>query len=113
MYVCSSYYKPHELARRNTLIQIFVSVGPIFSGFFMAAVYTGLNGSHGLAGWRWMYMCVYRYEETEARETKKANCTSVCGCISVPCAVWTAVAMPQLPSRAKANWYVSLPNISS
>lgn len=56
MYVCSSYYKPHELARRNSLIQVFTSVGPLFSGFLMAAVHAGLNGSNGLPGWRWMYM---------------------------------------------------------
>ncbi|KAK1842211.1 major facilitator superfamily transporter [Colletotrichum chrysophilum] len=84
MYVCSSYYKPHELARRNTLIQVFTSVGPLFSGFLMAAVYAGLDGVSGLPGWRWMYI--------------------VCGCISFPCAVWTAFAMPQLPARAKPNW---------
>ncbi|KAK1978603.1 major facilitator superfamily transporter [Colletotrichum cereale] len=84
MYVCSSYYKPHELARRNTLIQIFTSVGPLFSGFLMAAVHAGLDGANGLPGWRWMYI--------------------VCGCISLPCAIWTAFAMPQLPSRAKPNW---------
>lgn len=35
MYVCSSYYKPHELARRNTIIQVFTQVGPFFSGFLM------------------------------------------------------------------------------
>jgi MFS family permease len=58
MYVCSSYYKPHELARRNTLIQIFTQVGPLFSGFLMAAVFAGLDGARGLPGWRWMYMCV-------------------------------------------------------
>lgn len=56
MYVCSSYYKPHELARRNTLIQVSTSVGTLFSEFLMAAVHAGLNGSNGLAGWRWMYM---------------------------------------------------------
>lgn len=56
MYVGSSYYKPHELARRNSLIQVFTSVGPLFSGFLMAAVHAGLNGSNGLPGWRWMYM---------------------------------------------------------
>ncbi|KAH6711887.1 major facilitator superfamily transporter [Leptodontidium sp. MPI-SDFR-AT-0119] len=84
MYVASSYYKPHELARRNTIIQVFTSVGPLFSGFLMAAVYAGLDGVANLAGWRWMYI--------------------ICGCISFPCAVWTAVAMPQFPSRAKANW---------
>ncbi|WRT67554.1 uncharacterized protein IL334_004526 [Kwoniella shivajii] len=84
MYVCSSYYKPHELARRNSLIQIFVSVGPLFSGFLMAAVYEGLDGVRGWPGWRWMYI--------------------ICGAISLPCALWTFFAMPQLPGRAKPNW---------
>ncbi|KAF2670485.1 major facilitator superfamily transporter [Microthyrium microscopicum] len=84
MYVCSSYYRPHELARRNTIIQIATGVGPLFSGFLMAAVYAGLDGTAGLAGWRWMYI--------------------VCGCISFPCAIWTAFAIPQLPARAKKNW---------
>ncbi|KAK0711816.1 major facilitator superfamily transporter [Lasiosphaeris hirsuta] len=84
MYICSSYYKPHELARRNTLIQVFTSVGPLFSGFLMAAVFAGLDGVQGLPGWRWMYI--------------------VCGCVSFPCAVWSAFAIPQLPGRAKANW---------
>lgn len=35
MYIASSYYKPHELARRNGIIQVFTSVGPLFSGFMM------------------------------------------------------------------------------
>ncbi|GJC96406.1 major facilitator superfamily transporter [Colletotrichum higginsianum] len=64
MYVCSSYYKPHELARRNTLIQIFTSVGPLFSGFLMAAVHAGLDGASGLPGWRWMYM-IFTEKEIE------------------------------------------------
>lgn len=58
MYVCSSYYKPHELARRNTIIQVFTQVGPFFSGFLMAAVFGGLDGKNGLEGWRWMFMLV-------------------------------------------------------
>lgn len=56
MYVCASYYKPHELARRATIIAIATEIGPLFSGFLMAAIYAGLDGSGGLAGWRWMYM---------------------------------------------------------
>ncbi|KEF60388.1 uncharacterized protein A1O9_01948 [Exophiala aquamarina CBS 119918] len=87
MYVCASYYKPHELARRATIIAIATEIGPLFSGFLMAAIYSGLNGSGGLAGWRWMYI--------------------ICGCISVPSAMWTALAIPQLPARAKPNWWVS------
>ncbi|ORY34542.1 major facilitator superfamily transporter [Naematelia encephala] len=87
MYVCSSYYQPHELARRNSLIQIFTQVGPLFSGFLMAAVFAGLDGVNGLEGWRWMFI--------------------ICGCISFPCAIWTIFAMPQLPARAKPNWLFS------
>ncbi|KAK8858383.1 hypothetical protein IAR55_002610 [Kwoniella newhampshirensis] len=87
MYVCSSYYKPHELARRNSIIQVFTSVGPLFSGFLMAAVFAGLDGHGGWPGWRWLYV--------------------VCGCISLPCALWTFFAMPQLPARAKPNWVFS------
>ncbi|AFR94635.2 pantothenate transporter [Cryptococcus neoformans C23] len=92
MYVCSSYYKPHELARRNTLIQVFTSVGPLFSGFLMAAVFSSLDGKQGWAGWRWMFI--------------------VCGCISLPCALWTLFAMPQLPGRAKPNWLFSQEEIN-
>ncbi|KAH8195425.1 hypothetical protein TruAng_010405 [Truncatella angustata] len=84
MYVCSSYYKPHELARRNTLIQVFTSVGPLFSGFLMAAVFAGLNGVGGLAGWRWMYMCVLPVISNRVWADKTASVV--------------------LPSRAKANW---------
>ena len=39
---------------------------------------------------------------------QKTDRNSICGCISFPCALWTALAMPQLPSRAKANWFVPL-----
>ncbi|KAM0259200.1 hypothetical protein ACHAPA_010876 [Fusarium lateritium] len=67
MYVCSSYYKPHELARRNTIIQVFTSVGPLFSGFLMAAVFAGLDGASGLPGWRWMYMVFTQAEVELAR----------------------------------------------
>ncbi|KDN62094.1 putative major facilitator superfamily transporter [Colletotrichum sublineola] len=71
MYVCSSYYKPHELARRNTLIQVFTSVGPLFSGFLMAAVHAGLDGVNGLPGWRWILDGICDASATLARA--KAN----------------------------------------
>lgn len=29
------------------------SMGQLFSGFLQAAAYTGLNGVHGRAGWRY------------------------------------------------------------
>ncbi|KZO94924.1 MFS general substrate transporter [Calocera viscosa TUFC12733] len=91
MYVASSYYKPHELARRNTIIQVFTAVGPLFSGFLMAAVYASLNGRGNWPGWRWLYV--------------------ICGLISFPCACWTIFAMPELPARIKPNWLYSAKDI--
>ncbi|KAL1406879.1 hypothetical protein Q8F55_006288 [Vanrija albida] len=58
IYVCSSWFKPHELARRNTIIQVATQIGPLFSGFLMAAVHAGLDGRLGLPGWRWLFMQV-------------------------------------------------------
>jgi hypothetical protein len=72
MYVCSSYYKAHELARRNTLIQIFTQVGPFFSGFLMAAVFAGLDCVRGMPGSWWMYMGVPITESDEAKLTRAA-----------------------------------------
>jgi hypothetical protein len=56
---------------------------------------------------RWLAVDVYVSKSESIREAK-ANTSSICGCISVPSAMWTAVAIPQLPARAKPNWSVPL-----
>lgn len=32
------------------------SLGSMFSGYLQAAAYRNLNGVHGLAGWRWLFV---------------------------------------------------------
>jgi MFS transporter, ACS family, pantothenate transporter len=56
----------------------------MFSGYLQAAVYKGLDGVHGLAGWRWLFI--------------------MCGVISVPCAFYGFFAVPDSPYSTKARW---------
>lgn len=48
-----SWYKKEELFKRAGVWFMGNSLGSMFSGYLQAAAYTGLNGVHGLAGWRW------------------------------------------------------------
>ncbi|KAF7554075.1 hypothetical protein G7Z17_g3145 [Cylindrodendrum hubeiense] len=53
----------------------------MFSGYLQAAVYTGLDGVHGLPGWRWLFI--------------------ICGCINIPGAVWGFFAVPDSPYNTR------------
>jgi MFS transporter, ACS family, pantothenate transporter len=54
----------------------------MFSGYLQAAIYTSLNGAHGLPGWRWLFI--------------------MCGVISVPGALWGFAAVPDSPWNSRA-----------
>lgn len=53
----------------------------MFSGYLQAGVYTGLNGVHGIAGWRWLFI--------------------MCGVINVPGALWGFFAVPDSPFNTR------------
>lgn len=46
-----------------------------------AAVYKGLDGAHGLAGWRWLYI--------------------ICGVMTIPVGIITAIFFPDTPHKTK------------
>ncbi|KAF5655316.1 major facilitator superfamily transporter [Fusarium sp. NRRL 25303] len=71
-----------ELASRTTIFYSASFAANMFSGYLQAAVYTGLDGAHGLAGWRWLFI--------------------MCGVISVPGALWGVFAVPDSPWNSKA-----------
>ncbi|CAG9986494.1 unnamed protein product [Clonostachys byssicola] len=52
--------------------------------FFQAALHTGLNGVHGLSGWRWLFIFD--------------------GVITLPMALWAYYALPDLPSTTRVKW---------
>ncbi|KAI9507764.1 MFS general substrate transporter, partial [Russula earlei] len=83
-YVIGSWYKNEELAKRSCIFQTASAVGPIGdAGFLQAGVYNGLNGSCGLAGWKWLFI--------------------IDGVITIPIALLGYFIMPDLPSTTKPS----------
>jgi hypothetical protein len=51
-----SWYRKEELFKRAGVWFMGNSLGSMFSGYLQAAAYKNLNGTHGLAGWRWLFL---------------------------------------------------------
>jgi MFS family permease len=83
-FVLSSWYRPNELFKRSGIWWISNNVGGMFGGYLQAAAYQGLNGVHGMAGWRWLFI--------------------IDGCISVPIAFAGFFLFPGLPQSSKPWW---------
>jgi MFS family permease len=84
LFVLSSWYKTDELFKRCGVWYVSSNAGSMFGGYLQAAAYKNLNGVHGLAGWRWLFI--------------------IDGCISLPIALAGYFVFPGLPSSKKA-WY--------
>ncbi|CUM67389.1 uncharacterized protein PRCAT00005083001 [Priceomyces carsonii] len=84
MYITSSWYTKAEMSKRNSIIQFCTGVGPMFSGYLQSAAYTGLDGVHGMSGWRWLFI--------------------VDGILSLPLALLSFFLIPDFPRTAKKNW---------
>lgn len=54
--VLGAWYKPSELGKRACVFHASSAVAAMFSGYLQAAVYKGLNGVHGFAGWQWLFV---------------------------------------------------------
>ncbi|RDW87461.1 hypothetical protein BP5796_03155 [Coleophoma crateriformis] len=86
LFVLGSWYTKSELAKRIAIFHMTAPLGSAFSGYLQAAVYKNLNGSHGLAGWRWLYI--------------------VCGCMTVPVGLATFLFLPDTPHKTRA-WFLT------
>ncbi|KAF4306983.1 major facilitator superfamily transporter [Botryosphaeria dothidea] len=82
--VLGGWYTKQELAKRACIFFASAFIGSMFSGYLQAALYTGMNGVHGLAGWRWLFIFD--------------------GVITLPMAVWGYYALPDLPSNTRVHW---------
>ncbi|KIK56909.1 hypothetical protein GYMLUDRAFT_46802 [Collybiopsis luxurians FD-317 M1] len=83
-YVIGSWYKGDELGKRACIFHTASAIGPMFSGFLQTAAYNGLNGVHGLAGWKWLFI--------------------VDGVITIPIALLGYLIMPDLPHNTKPSF---------
>ncbi|KAH6673280.1 putative pantothenate transporter [Halenospora varia] len=82
--VLGGWYTKRELAKRASIFFASAFVGSMFSGYLQAALYTGMNGAGGLAGWRWLFIFD--------------------GVITFPMALWAYYSLPDLPSNTRVRW---------
>ncbi|KAL1979812.1 hypothetical protein VTN96DRAFT_5098 [Rasamsonia emersonii] len=55
-YVYGSWYRADELGRRGGVFYVGQMLGILTAGLIQAGAAQHLNGVHGLAGWRWMFI---------------------------------------------------------
>ncbi|KAK9472663.1 major facilitator superfamily domain-containing protein [Dipodascopsis tothii] len=83
-WLIGSWYRSEELGKRIVMFELANQIAAMFSGYLQAGVYTSMNGAHGLAGWRWLFI--------------------IDGVISIPIAVFAFFALPDFPSNTRALW---------
>lgn len=82
-----SWYTPQEIGKRAMIFWLAGSIGTMFSGFLQAAAYTNLDGVHGYAGWRWLFI--------------------IDGIITLPVALAGFIFFPNDPQDKKKTWWIS------
>ncbi|KAH7383982.1 major facilitator superfamily transporter [Pyrenochaeta sp. MPI-SDFR-AT-0127] len=80
--ILGSWYKPSELGKRACIFHASSAAASMFSGYLQAAVYKGLNGVHGFAGWQWLFI--------------------MDGVISAPICIAGFFLLPDLPENTRA-----------
>ncbi|KAK2057454.1 major facilitator superfamily transporter [Colletotrichum caudatum] len=56
LFILSCWYTQKELALRIAILFSGNLVATSFSGLLAAAIFTHLDGAHGLAGWQWLFL---------------------------------------------------------
>ncbi|KAK0384888.1 hypothetical protein NLU13_7367 [Sarocladium strictum] len=78
-YLLGSWYRGDEIARRGGLFYVGLSLGTLTAGLIQAGASARLDGVHGLAGWRWMYI--------------------ICSLITIPIGVLGFFVIPGTPDQ--------------
>jgi MFS family permease len=58
LYLISMFYTRKEIATRMSLFFTANMLASSFSPLIAAGVFSGLDGSMGLAGWKWYVICI-------------------------------------------------------
>ncbi|KAF2758700.1 MFS general substrate transporter [Pseudovirgaria hyperparasitica] len=83
-YVLGSWYTAQELGKRSGIFTASGLAGTMFGGFIQTGIHSSLNGSHGLAGWRWLFI--------------------IDGIITLPIALYGFLLFPNTPSTCNAPY---------
>ncbi|WWD21414.1 hypothetical protein CI109_105899 [Kwoniella shandongensis] len=85
--VMAAWYTPKELGKRVAILQSASALGAMWAGYLQAAVFAGLNGTHGLPGWKWGFI--------------------VNGAITIPVGLLGYFCIPDSPANTRARWLSS------
>ncbi|KAF7531723.1 hypothetical protein G7054_g8614 [Neopestalotiopsis clavispora] len=55
-FVLGSWYRGDEIGRRGGIFYVGLTLGTLTAGLLQSAATTYLDGVHGLAGWRWLFI---------------------------------------------------------
>ncbi|KAG0647463.1 Pantothenate transporter liz1 [Hyphodiscus hymeniophilus] len=83
-YILGAWYTETELGKRSGLFTSSGLAGTMFGGFLQTAIHSGLNGTGGLAGWRWLFI--------------------IDGLITIPIALYGLFLFPDTPRSTKAPY---------
>ena len=54
--ILSSWYKPYEQSKRFAVYISAAVLSGAFGGILAGAITKGLDGAHGIDGWRWLFI---------------------------------------------------------
>ncbi|KAJ7097841.1 MFS general substrate transporter [Mycena belliarum] len=74
-----------ELGKRGAIFSSSAQAATIFSGVLQASIYQNLNGLHGLAGYKWLFL--------------------ICGLITWPIALYGFLFFPDTPETTSARYF--------
>ncbi|OBR07126.1 putative Vitamin H transporter [Colletotrichum higginsianum IMI 349063] len=87
IYLLTSWYRADEVFKRAGVWYVSSNAGAMISGYLQAAVHVGLNGTHGMSGWRWLFI--------------------IDGCISICIAIAGFFLYPGLPTTQPRVWWLT------
>ncbi|KAL3465756.1 major facilitator superfamily domain-containing protein [Aspergillus heterothallicus] len=78
-YIFGAWYRGDEIARRGGCFYVGLTLGTLTASLIQAGTSARLDGVHGLAGWRWMYI--------------------ICAVITIPIGILGYFILPGTPDR--------------
>lgn len=105
LYVLGSWYTKTELAKRVAIFHMTAPLGSAFGGYLQAAVYKNLDGVHGLAGWRWLYI-VCGVSLLPLNWPRWMLELIIFQCMTVPVGLATFFILPDTPYTTRA-WFLT------
>jgi MFS family permease len=95
--IISSWYKRTEQSKRFAVFISAAILSGAFGGLLAGAITGGLEGAHGLRGWRWLFIVEGEYAQLFLSSLTVINCAIRC------CHYWLGCYLWLHPARLSCN----------